>query len=121
MVKRRNNLNVDLEDSQLGQLKGKRDQVIAATKTLELAAQNASWAIRDFHAEFATIIGKLQNLSDEQIEALKELSLEALPERARFWAPTTRCLAGARSRRSSRPPAERSASERSTLSCPRSP
>lgn len=85
MVKgRKNNLPVDLEDSQLGQLKGKRDQVIAATKTLELAAQNASWAIKDFHSEFATIIGKLQNLSDEQIEALKSLNLAALPEKGVF-------------------------------------
>lgn len=94
MVKRKNNLSVDLEDSQLGQLKGKRDQVIAATKTLELAAQNASWAITDFHAEFATIIGKLRNLTDEQIEALKELSLDALPEKGAFLGANNSLLGG---------------------------
>lgn len=90
MVKaRKNNLNIDLEDSTLGQLKGKRDQVIAATKTLELAAQNASWAIKDFHAEFAAIIGKQQNLSDAEIEALKELNLDSLPEAGAFLAGET--------------------------------
>ncbi|KAG5354955.1 High mobility group protein 1 [Yarrowia sp. B02] len=94
MVKhRKNNITIDLEDSTLGQLKGKRDQVIAATKTLELAAQNASWAIKDFHAEFAGVIGKLQHLSDAQIEALKELSMDALPEKGAFLGRENTLLA----------------------------
>lgn len=72
-------IRVDLDDQTLGYLKGKRDQVVAATRTLELASQNVAWALKDFHSDYQQIIGNVTKMSEDEIARLQELSPDSLP------------------------------------------
>ena len=79
-------VTVDLDEQTLGYLKGKRDQVVAATRTLELASQNVAWALKDFYSDYTAIMGDITNLSEKEIAALQELRPETLPYLANVMA-----------------------------------
>lgn len=72
-------ISVDLDEQTLTYLKGKRDQVVAATRTLELSSQNVAWALKDFYSDYTAIMGDVTKLSEKEIAALQELNPKTLP------------------------------------------